>query len=300
MQDGKQTGRGARSAIKTRLAVLAGGAGTTLAVAALLPAIALASADLSITKSDSPDPVTEGSQVTYTITVNNAGPDPATNVVVTDDLASSDFDLISVTPSQSSCDTQGSQNITCSLGTLASGAVATVTIQATAKKAGTVTNTASVTTTEPDPNTANNTVTESTTVLAAPKPPKPPNGPKPGSCKTAVPTITGTEGNDTLTGTEGTDVIFALGGDDTVNALGGKDLVCGASGNDVLKGQADADSVRGGSGNDVTKGGGANDRVGGGGGNDRLGGGLGADFLNGGTGKDHCNGGPGKDTFRSC
>lgn len=297
MQDGKQTGRGARSAIKTRLAVLAGGAGTTLAVAALLPAVALAPADLSITKSDSPDPVTEGGQLTYTIEVRNDGPDPTTNVVVTDDLAPSDVDLISTTPTQGNCTTQGSQNVSCDLGTIASGDTATVTILVTAKKAGTISNTASVTSDVADPQTANNTATATTTVQAAPNPPKPPKG---GSCTGAVPTITGTEGNDTLVGTEGTDIIFGLGGDDNITGLGGKDLICAGAGNDTAKGQADADFVRGGGGNDVTKGGGANDKVGGGSGNDRLGGGLGADFLNGGPGKDHCNGGPGKDTFRSC
>jgi uncharacterized repeat protein (TIGR01451 family) len=271
--------------------------GMAFVLAALFPAIALAPANLSITKSDSPDPVTEGGQLTYTIEVTNAGPDPATDVTVSDDLASSDFDLVSTTPSQGNCSVQGGQNITCNLGMLASGATANITILVTAKKPGTVTNTASVTTTEADPESANNTVTETTTVLEAPKPP----GGKPkGTCRTATPTITGTEGNDTLTGTEGNDVIFALGGDDGITGLGGRDLLCGGSGNDIAKGQAEADVVRGGGGNDNVKGGGANDRVGGGAGRDRLGGGIGADFLNGGTGKDFCNGGPGKDTFRSC
>jgi uncharacterized repeat protein (TIGR01451 family) len=275
---------------------LAGGA--VLALAALLPATALAPADLSITKSDSPDPVTEGQQLTYTIEVRNDGPDPATNVLVSDDLSTSDFDLVSTAPSQGNCTTKGGQKVSCELGTVLSGATATVTIVVTTKKAGIVTNTASVTSDEPDPQTANNTATANTTVLEAPKPPgKPPKG---GSCKTAVPTIIGTEGNDTLVGTEGADVIFGLGGDDTITGLGGKDLICAGAGNDTAKGQADADFVRGGGGKDRTKGGGANDKVGGGAGRDRLGGGRGADFLNGGRGKDRCNGGPGKDTFRSC
>jgi uncharacterized repeat protein (TIGR01451 family) len=280
----------------TRLSALFGITAGALAIAALLPAIALAPADLSITKSDNPDPVTEGGQLTYTIEVRNEGPDPAADVVVSDDLASSDFDLVSATPSQGSCDTQGGQKVSCNLGTLASGGVATVTIQVTAKKPGTVSNTAAVTSSEPDPQQANNTATETTTVLDANPPGKPPKG----TCKTATPTITGTEAGETLTGTEGNDVIFALGGDDAVAGLGGKDLICAGPGNDVAKGQAEADVVRGGGGNDVAKGGGANDKVGGGAGSDRLGGGLGADLLNGGPGNDHCNGGAGKDTLRSC
>jgi len=284
---------------------LAGGA--ALAVAALLPATALAvpaTADLSITKSDSPDPVVEGQQITYTIQVSNGGPDPATNTVVTDNLTPSDVDFVSVTSSQGACDVKGNKDVTCDLGTVVNGANATVTIVVTAKKDGTITNTASVASSVADNNQSNNTATATTTVQPAPPgppgPPGNPNPPKGGSCKGAVPTITGTEGNDTLVGTAGTDIIFGLGGDDNITGLGGKDLICAGAGNDTAKGQADADFVRGGGGNDRVKGGGANDKVGGGAGRDRLGGGLGADFLNGGPGKDRCNGGPGKDTFRSC
>ena len=47
---------------------------------------AAADPDLSLTKSDSPDPVAPGGQLTYTISVSNAGPDAAGNTVVSDDL----------------------------------------------------------------------------------------------------------------------------------------------------------------------------------------------------------------------
>ena len=43
-------------------------------------------ANLKIGKSDSPDPVRVGSQLTYTIGVENLGPVPATGVTVTDNL----------------------------------------------------------------------------------------------------------------------------------------------------------------------------------------------------------------------
>ena len=43
-------------------------------------------ADLSIAKSDSPDPVVAGTQLTYTLEVENDGPDIALDVVVTDTL----------------------------------------------------------------------------------------------------------------------------------------------------------------------------------------------------------------------
>ena len=41
-------------------------------------------ADLSITKTDSPDPVSPGQTLTYTITITNAGPDDALNVMLAD------------------------------------------------------------------------------------------------------------------------------------------------------------------------------------------------------------------------
>src|SRR2546428_10417885 len=45
-----------------------------------------ASADLSVTKVDSPDPVNAGSNLTYTITVTNNGPDAAANASWSDTL----------------------------------------------------------------------------------------------------------------------------------------------------------------------------------------------------------------------
>src|SRR5437870_4792181 len=45
-----------------------------------------ASADLSVTKEDSPDPVNAGSNLTYTITVSNNGPDAAANASWSDTL----------------------------------------------------------------------------------------------------------------------------------------------------------------------------------------------------------------------
>src|SRR6185369_17097406 len=43
-------------------------------------------ADLAITKSVSPDSVDVGGTATFTLTVTNNGPDPATSVVVTDPI----------------------------------------------------------------------------------------------------------------------------------------------------------------------------------------------------------------------
>jgi uncharacterized repeat protein (TIGR01451 family) len=109
------------------------------------------SADLSVTKTDSPDPVLQGDDVTYTVTVANAGPLAATGVTLTDTL-SSDLTFVSTTPSQGTCNPPVGQTVTCDLGTISSSGSATVTVVATASgSTGTVSNTATETTTVNEP-----------------------------------------------------------------------------------------------------------------------------------------------------
>jgi uncharacterized repeat protein (TIGR01451 family) len=97
-----------------------------------------------------------GSNLTYTITVTNNGPTTATGVTLTDTLAGG-LVLVSATPSQGSC--AGAGPINCPLGTLAGGASATVTVVASAAASGSYANTATVTATQPDLNTGNNSYT---------------------------------------------------------------------------------------------------------------------------------------------
>ena len=119
-------------------------------------------ADLSITKSDSVDPVQVGDNVTYTVTVNNNGADTAENVVVTDNLPNGVF-FVSVNPSQGSC-SESSGVVTCNLGNIENGGNATVTIIANTTTKGTITNNASVASNTNDPNSNNNSTSEQTTV----------------------------------------------------------------------------------------------------------------------------------------
>jgi uncharacterized repeat protein (TIGR01451 family) len=120
------------------------------------------SADLSITKSDSPDPVGVGQNLTYTLAVANAGPSDARNVSVTDTLPGG-VSFVSATPSQGSC-SQASGVVTCSLGTVADGATPSVTVVVTPGSNGTISNTASVSSTTSDPANGNNSDTEDTVV----------------------------------------------------------------------------------------------------------------------------------------
>jgi uncharacterized repeat protein (TIGR01451 family) len=130
------------------------GGGSDVFIAKLRPA-----PDVVVTMSDSPDPVTFGSNLTYTITVTNTGELPATGVTLTDTLPAG-ATLVSANSTAGSC--SGTTTITCGLGTLNGGATVTVTIVVT-PPAGTITNTATATLNETD-NPANNTATAETLV----------------------------------------------------------------------------------------------------------------------------------------
>ncbi|MCH7801338.1 MAG: DUF11 domain-containing protein, partial [Chloroflexi bacterium] len=121
-------------------------------------------ADLTITKSATPDPALVGASVTYTLTVTNIGPATSTNVVLTDNLPSS-VSIVATSTTQGTC--SGIATLTCNIGTLAVGASSTVTIVIIPTATGTLANSASVIGSEPDPNTSNNSATNTMTVSRA-------------------------------------------------------------------------------------------------------------------------------------
>ena len=118
-------------------------------------------ADLSLTKADSPDPVFLGTELTYTLTVTNGGPSPATGVTLTDTLPV-EVSIVSSSSSQGSC--SGTGIVICTLGTIENGNSATVSIVATPNSTGDLTNIATVTSSVEDPNISDNSATETTTV----------------------------------------------------------------------------------------------------------------------------------------
>ena len=113
-------------------------------------------------KSDSPDPVSKGAPLTYSVVVTNNGPGSAAGVQLSDSLPAN-VQFVSAASTAGSCTMTGS-TVSCNLGSLSNGASATVTIIVTPKKAGTLTNTANVSSSTSDPNPANNTDTEQTVV----------------------------------------------------------------------------------------------------------------------------------------
>ncbi|MEN6440813.1 MAG: hypothetical protein ABFD97_19755 [Syntrophobacter sp.] len=119
-------------------------------------------ADLSIAMTAAPNPVALGSNLTFSMTVSNAGPDNATNVSVNDSLPMG-LAFISAVSSQGTCDGyEGSVETTiyCDLGSISAGSQVTISVVTQPVARGPVTNTASVSGEETDPNPDNNTASE--------------------------------------------------------------------------------------------------------------------------------------------
>jgi len=120
--------------------------------------------DLSITKTDSPDPVNNNGTLTYTLTAKNETTVPAANVIVKDTLPTG-FSITSVTPSVGNCSDKIGPDIQCELGTLTGNNSATVIIVGTVSTSNaSISNTAVVSTTTPEISTSNNSDTEDTVV----------------------------------------------------------------------------------------------------------------------------------------
>jgi uncharacterized repeat protein (TIGR01451 family) len=121
--------------------------------------------DLSIAKTDSPDPVEAAQTLTYTLAVSNQGPSTATNVEVTDTLpaGTSNVSTSGTDPSWTCNEVSG--KVTCTRASLAVGAAPQIQIQVKApNEGGSISNTASVSATEYYPVDVNNSETQATSV----------------------------------------------------------------------------------------------------------------------------------------
>jgi uncharacterized repeat protein (TIGR01451 family) len=126
--------------------------------------------DLELTVVDSPDPVAAGTQLTYTLAVDNAGPNPATSVRITDTLPAG----VTYASGSTGC-SEAAGVVTCVLGELLAGDDATVTITVdvaadlvyTNGAPKTIANSASVENLAgPDSDTSDNTRVNDTLVIA--------------------------------------------------------------------------------------------------------------------------------------
>jgi uncharacterized repeat protein (TIGR01451 family) len=120
-----------------------------------------AQANLTVRVAATPGPVAVGANLTYTLTVRNFGPRGAGNVIVRDRLPAN-VTFVSAAASQGSC--SGTSVVSCSLGRLTRGAVATVTIVVQPTQAGRIVNTATVNANKLDRARWNNRASVATTV----------------------------------------------------------------------------------------------------------------------------------------
>jgi uncharacterized repeat protein (TIGR01451 family) len=133
-------------------------------------------ADVSVTKTDSPDPVTDGTTLTYTITVkNNDAATAATGLLLNDTIPLNTTFVSMPCPSGWTCSTPavgGAGNVTATNPSLAAGASSVFTLKVRVGSTATgllvtsctITNTATVTTASFDPDTTSNTAKTTTAV----------------------------------------------------------------------------------------------------------------------------------------
>ncbi len=133
--------------------------GWSLGLTIVVPVLPLA--NLSVTASAAPVPAIVGEPLTYTVTVANSGPSNATAVVLTD-LVPPGTGFVSANSSQGTA-SESAGVVTANLGTINSGATATVAITVTPNSPGAKINVASVTGDVTDLDLGNNSVTTSVT-----------------------------------------------------------------------------------------------------------------------------------------
>jgi uncharacterized repeat protein (TIGR01451 family) len=112
----------------------------------------------------SPTPAGVGTDLTFTASVLNLGPQAATGVTFTDTLPTG-VNFVSATATPGSC-VQSNGIVKCSVGALASALNSKVSIVVTPTAVGTITNSMSVTANEPDPVAGNNNATQTVKVVA--------------------------------------------------------------------------------------------------------------------------------------
>jgi uncharacterized repeat protein (TIGR01451 family) len=121
------------------------------------------SADMAVTQTASPNPAIAGQNLTYTLAITNMGTAVASGVTVTDTLPAG-VTFVSASPGASNL----GGTVVAAPGTMANGTGTNITITVKPTTGGSITNVATVASTSPDSNPANNSATLVTTVDALP------------------------------------------------------------------------------------------------------------------------------------
>lgn len=242
-----------------------------------------ANADVAV-RMTGPQFTVVGTETAYDVTVANAGPAAAPNVVLNDTIPAG-TSLVRTT-GNGTC-TPGA-TLRCTFASIAAGGSAAVTIVLAPGPAGAtlhhaVTVTLPASTTDPTPGDHAAAVD---TVITPPSVAPPPV------------VLTGPPCANFQRGTRDDDVLVGTSFGDTIYGLDGSDLLRGGDGDDCLWGGENDDVIDADGGNDQVWGGNGRDRINGGGGNDRLSGGLKNDSIGGGSGDDQILPGPGRDRVR--
>lgn len=131
--------------------------------------------DLAVAVVDSPDPVAAGADLTYAITLANAGPTAAASTTLSDTLPAGTRFVSLSAPAGWSCTTPAvgaSGTVSCSIASFAPGSASfTLVVEVAANLAGgtQLANTVGAASAGSDPNPANDSATATTTVQAAPQ-----------------------------------------------------------------------------------------------------------------------------------
>jgi len=122
--------------------------------------------DIGITKSDSPDPVYAGANLTYTLQITNNGPSDSTGATVLDILPAG---VTFISATDGGAYNSSSHTVIWTTGALAKDASTSVSVTVTVNDStiGTIDNTAIAYANEDDNNSANDTASEDTTVNRA-------------------------------------------------------------------------------------------------------------------------------------
>lgn len=134
--------------------------------------IPVATADLSVTKTSSQTSYVPGTTITYAITLENAGPDPAADVTLTDVIPANTTFASLTAPAGFTCATpaEGSAGtVTCMAATLGVGtSTFTLIVNVSSSATGSISNTATVTAASADPTPGNDAGTNTMPAGAAP------------------------------------------------------------------------------------------------------------------------------------